>query len=672
VNDFYDNATALMYALLVKLHVYRMLEKLNKYDYELIMHPEQVETIIDDDWNVMYTRLIEFFKRNHIGFGMYKADPETRNLLNSMRAWYAALPPRFMLDNNGQNIEQAVWHAHRFKYNTKVIHMYEYNDGHSRSGPHFGEEFGFIECRFRYTDSHKKYEFDQGGILECDKFALPANEQAIDRYGTVYGYINGSGLQKKQVAILGQVLYGNKRTTPLLIDQDIDFGISEKTIKCFSDLRLDNNEMFTVTESDIVNTISTLVTTHKWYEELASAYRSLRYWLVQPGTETVEAHWWTGMERVLHLPRLGLRRAALPMLLEKGGVNISREALKINKLALSKSDAPYFESLFATTCWYWGEYLAIFNAKNIKHIIRKMEYNTEDALEETARADALYSAILGRAIPKPVFRHQSTYILGGIRSQFTRVMKIGQINISNMEEYGYIAVNNGVRSGTIVYPGCCALIIGQAGSLILGTPYASIFQINPTVVKETRTRDYRGYNYHDLWAYGVVQRWQGYDVVYKHPKSGGVHTMYAPNDVSIAMPPVNPTTVDRIESYTIQRNRPRQHIFGSEITDFMKYKMTFTWHRINCVPLEEPDYHSVGVQGEESSFMVASKFLSDMLDKEQYSAAVLMNYDIDTQDFYEGEPTVAVPVPDAQNSLRLAEQDLGPEPQPDEDPGPVV
>jgi len=70
--------------------------------------------------------------------------------------------------------------------------------------------------------------------------------------------------------------------------------------------------------------------------------------------------------------------------------------------------------------------------------------------------------------------------------------------------------------------------------------------------------------------------------------------------------------------------------------------------------------------------MVASKFLSDMLDKEQYSAAVLMNYDIDTQDFYEGEPTVAVPVPDAQNSLKLAEQDLGPEPQPDEDPGPAV
>jgi len=50
----------------------------------------------------------------------------------------------------------------------------------------------------------------------------------------------------------------------------------------------------------------------------------------------------------------------------------------------------------------------------------------------------------------------------------------------------------------------------------------------------------------------------------------------------------------------------------------------------------------------------------------------LMNYDIDTQDFYEGEPTVAVPVPDAQNSLKLAEQDLGPEPQPDEDPGPAV
>jgi len=98
--------------------------------------------------------------------------------------------------------------------NIILIHMYEYNDGHSRSGPHFGEEFGFIECRFRYTDSHKKYEFDQGGILECDKFALPANEQAIDRYGTVYGYINGSGLQKSRLLSWGRYSVATKEPPP--------------------------------------------------------------------------------------------------------------------------------------------------------------------------------------------------------------------------------------------------------------------------------------------------------------------------------------------------------------------------------------------------------------------------------------------------------------------------
>nr|UVG55921.1 putative capsid protein [Poaceae Liege totivirus 1] len=419
----------------------------------------------------------------------------------------------------------------------------------------------------------------------------------------------------------------------------------------------------TYTFKDYMGLLHKLVTVHRWHEDCLNASKLLRPWFVQPATETVESHWWLNVDRSLSLPKLGLRRAIFPMLLEGDGAQISAEALKMSKILLSNNDSMMFESMVANATWYWGEYMNQFNSNSVSTLFHKMDNDYFDTLQPMERADALSSAVLGVAIPRPVFSQMGTYFSKGLRNHYRDTVSFGNIDIPHLQDYGYAINGNRLSTNTLVCPSCTGFVTGLGGSLLNGTPYHSIFQIRAVTQRKVRSRVEQAYNYYDLWAYGVVQRWQGYDVHYKHPRANQRHRIYAANNVSIAMPPVNPLTMDETLPYIMLQDTEREHGFGSSIEWLKNYNMYFVWNRTRIEALREPDYNAMPVQSDDRSMFNADRIQVSMKAPKAYNCLLYATYDVDAADFHVAYPEIAVPLETNVGQLQLGEIDTGPIPE---------
>jgi len=388
------------------------------------------------------------------------------------------------------------------------------------------------------------------------------------------------------------------------------------------------------------------INNHRVYEDSLNASRAMRYWLAQPATETVEAHWWTAIDRELHLPKLGLKRASLPMLLEADGVCVTADALDHFKQTTKDNDATILESLFANTCWYWGEYLLLFNSKNCSDLISKVHYVVNHNISPFQRADAIYSAMIGRAVPKPFIRDVATLVTGGLESQYQTRIKFGTLNIPHLEEYKYEVENQDIIFDNLVTPGGLGLITGLAGSLIRSTPYASSFTSNAAVTLQEYGSKRRALNYNDLWALGVICRWNGYDLEYIHPARNGRHTIYAANDVSVAVPPVAPLGLPSPKSYIIGSYNMRNRVFGFCPDMLYKYSVSAYWTREQTIAQQTPDYKDLPCAYNDTNVTLVRSIKLQVQKFENYVAAVVGEYDINQSDFRLDVIEAGVPMPD--------------------------
>jgi len=579
-DDFYDNATSLIVVLLMKLQKLRMYKRMAKHAHVIhidVTTARAIQRTQGEDNQVKL--LVNAIRTGDSACGTTIHDRGVYDILDALLRWIATQPeipnPR----------------APNFSYQVNVWHCYSYDDGHSRSGDSFGDVFGFVKNKFLVPTDLDLVTCDAERLCVDVKSEIPATDNAIKNLRNYKYWLNGTNLTQLELKLLEFCLHGNKRQTPFLIDQDLDFCISPGTVAVVGQPIRDARPA-TYEDTDILHLIHKLVTVHRWHEDALNASYLLRPWYAQPGTDSVEAHWWVNITRVLRLPTLGLKRASIPCLLLGSAVCTSIEAIKHYNKMISANDLCVVESVIYNTAWYWGEFMMIHNARNTHEMIRNFRMNLRDDLSDVIRANALVSSILGEDID--VCSHEGfyTYIEGSLKQHFNKFISFGHIDISHYHEYGYERHDRMLKLSHLVTPGCVALITGRAGTLLQGTPYHSQFTINPMVKRRKYGNLQRALNFYDLWSYGVIARWNGHDIHYAHPLSMGEHRCYAANNVNVAAPPVSPRTLDEASSYLLLSVREREHSWGENFYMRLEYAQAFHWTSERVEVLEKPEWYA--------------------------------------------------------------------------------
>jgi len=657
--DFYDNATALLTVLLQFYWKLKIIERMDVHRVKVEVKLHGIENIRGMDPIAAAPLVCNYLANLRRGVTAHPDDIDILNLTETFLQWLEQAPPRVVRNDLGVDVPNPDYMSLAHEVEFVCQKMYDYNDGHSSSGRTFGDVFGFTNNCYKVHSSWNQIVNDDQNILQNEENIFPDSQAAYTAWEKADGFINCSGLTPKMAAILNMALRGNKRSSPLLVDQDLKLLAPRARVIGFyvpeyREIR------GTFTSDEVARTISILVGTHRWHEDLLNATNGLKYWLAQPATETVEAHWWHTIKREYSLPKLGLKRAVMGMLLEGDGVMITSEAVRNLASSLSKNDELIFESAFMNACWYWGEYLMFFNSLNAEHTLRKLSMAQQDSITPFERADAIVSSMLGVAIPKCIYRQQATFATGGIIGQLGNRVKFGNIVIEHMQDYGYTVAGDGFNTQTLVPPSGVALVVGLGGPLIAGTPYGSIFGVRQATLKRVGFTRRRAYHYNDLWGMGVVTRWLGYDLHYLHPRASNSHRIYAANDISVAMPPVNIGTLDTPTAYEFLSLSRRQHVFGSDLSLALNCKMVFQWQRDTPTPLARAQYNSPVCYIDERSYAGVRYYKGVKHTSTNYQAYLLADYDYVTSDFQVTYPELAVPLPVPIGDLKLAVNDVGP------------
>jgi len=663
-NDFYDNATALIVKLYLRYQLLKMIGKTQVFDHTIKFTASQVMSIVRAGDEMAQLEKLALVVRNHEdGAQIISTDQSTQALLADIIVWSATLPAQNILVG-GVHLPNPEYVDARLVKTVKVWKMYDYNDGHSRSGNHFGDTFGFIKNRFIVPVGQHTTDLNDVYVLQNTKDNWFSDDATVDNFKNYFGFLNCSGLTSKDLAILDNIIQDDVRHTPFLCDQVIDLGIEGKIGITTPTQIVPMTTTYSAEEVRAI--IIKLVNNHRWHEDMLAALRACKYWLAQPATETVEAHWWTQIPRTLYLPKLGLKRAAIHILLQEEGVCTTAEAIQAVRSLDTESDSLIIESVFANTCWYWGEYFTIFNKKNLMDLLVGLSRVTNLTVDEHYRADAMFSAVIGRAVPTGAHSCVATVWTEPLRSCYNKRVPFGTLNFQNITDYGYDIRDNYILMNTIVAPSCITLIAGLAGSLIAGTPYGSIYNISPGVKKRNVRRVMQALNYNDLWALGVLSRFQGYNVNYQHPTRNGRHTIYAANDVSVAMPPVTPKDLEEPKSYTLESIVARDYTFGTSTEFCLRTKTTVYWSRDIPSAQLEPNWnapsggHVLALQSGITEIRVATDA------GQQYTVALAAVYDFETADFRVEHLHAGVPLPTTQGVLPLIESQEDKPPDPPE------
>jgi len=656
-SGFYDNATSVLVSAMIAYYKALFYEKNTYTTYDIVIGYAVANGIKRND---VYETMIELRK--------YLVDTTKQMGCPEVSEYLLELAGRLSQWVSDSQRAMAALTAQGRQFNesdyvlvmpVQIWEMYTYDDGHSQSGLQFGSHFGFKSNRFLRDPIMVQTSTLDLRVLVAGDYQIPLNDAAVDSVANRKGYLNCSGMTREEIKILNKILSGNKRTSPFLIDQDLDLEIGEQEIYAYHVNPIDAQAGLTYSSSMVKTLINKLVMNHRYYEDLLCAQNYLVNWLAHPATETVEAHWWTGLHRTLSLPKVGLKRAVFPFLMEGEAVCLSADALNAYQKAEAFSETSLCTSLLRNTAWYWGEYLFKINKKNSLELLRSLAYPDDTAIETFNREPVMVSAVLGEKVTVPIYSQTGTYLTTGISVNHKNRVRFGRINIDHMADYGYEERNNSLIFNNIVIPGCAALIVGKSGSLLTNTPYASSFLLCGPERARNNLRFDLSYEFYDLWALGVVNRWQGFDVHYLSTSSNSEHRSFAANNVSIATPPVLPRAEDNQVTFKLQSIRPRTHEFGDPIDNRNGIECKFIWTRSDSYPVEKVDHWAPRCSDYITSHHVVRSFKTVVTDVQHYQVAVFGNYNIDESFFHFDMVRSGIPIPSVKPQLDLREEAPG-------------
>nr|UMQ74229.1 capsid protein [Helianthus annus leaf-associated totivirus 8] len=634
VEDFYDNTTPLLVAILQYYYILTIGEKMNTTKHIRSYTRKEVETLVNAEIDKKVSQFAKISKGGPQGLGVPQNDYRLMSRVDILENWFKTTK------EESTNMDFDVWL------------MYEYDDGHSTSGTHFGDHFGFVNNKYMKPDGFHKLQHSFSHLRETP-LNLPESDSLIEDLSNWKGHINMTNMSNLDAAIVDRALGGNKRTTPFLIDQDLDLGVRGECIRALMTGRLYSVDC-DITARQVLSTFNKLVKSLRVYEEALAAKNLLKYWVCQPGTETVESHWWTMLPRRLVLPALGLKRSIFHCFLEGEAVSLTASALDdyadINNNVEADMLAP---SMLSNTAWYWGEYMARNNALDVYEHLRMLMQDDDTSIRSDLRADAMMSAILGTGVRKSLFNGTGTYIPGGLSSHFGIRVRFGKIQMEEVREYGYDLGPNYICMHKLVAPSGVAMITGLAGTLQNGTPYGTTFTTNPIVKRFDKGTWREALNYNDVWAHGVVARWNGHDLEYQHPKHEGRHTVYAANNVTIAMPPVPPSMETAVHSYILRGIFPRHYNFGTNFKWVLDRTLTFRWSRAGSYMLDEPQWRSPAAYVCERPALMGLTIIGSPMTATEYVTTLVCKYDIQTSGFQISLVQSGVVLPQAQGPSEL-------------------
>nr|WMV64381.1 putative capsid protein [Uromyces fabae virus] len=656
--DFYDNATSLLYVMLLKLHLIHLSEITNKVRRELTipmqlalrlagMREEEAQPELRN--YLMFTsKQIGIPEATHLYYRVYE------QLLGIIATIDAPTRARLLTDIAAGNVVDDV------KITVNAYQMYSYDDGHNRSGSHFGDHLDFVGGYYLHDDAN--LHVGQGievHITTTDRL-IPDNDEAIRAIQLNPMAINASQLTAKELAIINWCLQGNYRSTPFLVDQDINLHMTGRRVRALYaregpqfDFKLERNEM--------TRLIAKFVKVHRLHQELYNAKILMTNWLIQPATETFESHWWTHVNRTLRLPELGLMRANIPGYTDGEAVCITTDAINNYDRIIGPNVMGYVESALINTAWYWGEYLAIHNTVDTDTLIRNLQYTNDDRLPYLDRGHALASATLGRALPVVSFKDCGTYMTTPILEQTRCRISFGHIDIPHLVDYGYDVDGETVMLKKVVTPSAITLILGLDSTMLAGTPYAASFAIDPAVMTVFRGNKQLAYHYHDLWALGTVMRWNGHNLKYLHPLRTGVHKIYAANSVSVSMPPVPPKDMDYTRAYAISGVDTRHHTFGDGFEWARGCKLGFRWNRRFNSMLSTPDWNAAPSTMPYMHCSFPTRISYVPLQAYTYRAAIVTRFDVEQADFHFTEVQAGIPLPGPSQPSTLLPEEIPPD-----------
>nr|QIP68075.1 coat protein [Erysiphales associated totivirus 17] len=644
--EWYENATALFVALYKRLWLTRFVEKVTTNEYEVDFYPGDIANCksLDSFFSVVRAKLESM--SHEVGFSLM--DSDIQKWATVLYTKSGSLPAATLKSKDGKEVRNPkyseVFHTFRARYWTK----YSYDDGHSKSGKKFLSEAGFGEKGFK-VPADLTYCQNDGEYLF--KHAMPwdgMDDKAIDRLGRVKYHLNCDGLDGRLVALLNNIMSQGERMTPFLCDQDFNLGIGEGTVAIYNVRKEPLAGSFNYSSRDVQMIISRMINNHRYYEEARSAYLLFNNWLAQPSTETMESHWWVLLSRTMNVPKLGLMRAAFPVLLSVTGVKITNQAMTCANAMLADNDVHLFQSGACNALWFWGEYLAIHNGKNVATVIKQMSHMSETALDTGARSVAMMSAVLGKTVPTPVFSSAYTTLSAPLMEQGRRVVHFGHIDSVQNKKYGYTTTDKTtVIANTIVAPGAVATVLGLNGSLIQGTPISGNFIVRGAQFSvDMRGKRKKYLSYLDLWCSGVVARWQGYDLQYSDYNSASSMVMYASNDTGIAVPPVLQPEDDMTGLYKVGRVEERNHVFGTDFVSYWNLDKHFFWSVTHHKALSSPSRKSSEIEGGNDGFVIARHALVHVESRPDYMTALVATYDPHVSGFQVARTAVAIPLLD--------------------------
>nr|QIP68079.1 coat protein [Erysiphales associated totivirus 19] len=654
-SGFYDNMTPLFVSLYQKRYRLDIADKLEVIDKIFTLGPDVVRKMKGQNKSIVFKELY-----NHVVGN--KLANMSNNLLDNDQAvsrLMGALKRLESVEKTDTNTKEKTKSTGQQEIDVVLPcwEMYDYNDGHNVSGKSFGDVVGFINNLYVVPEGVNRFVMAADVALKSTRSRFPKEDTMIDNLAKKDGFLDCAGMTQREISILEWAIAGNTRITPMLVDQTFSMVQAGSRVIMYNTSH-EVAEIENISVAEIDRTIRKLVINHNTYQEHYNALVLLKDWVAQPATETLESHWWLTLDRTLSLPVLGLKRAAFPQLMRGEPVCITSLAIENFADVFDKKETLYVVSGVLNTAYQWAEYLLRYNAVDTSQLLRLKRYAGQDDLTVKDRTIMLQSAILGVAIPVSNYFGASTYLSVDIEEQYKNVVRFGKIDVEHLSDYGYTQQGSSLTMNTVVTPGATMVIVGLNSSLLKNTPLESNFVIPPTYEYTFDGRVRRSAYFKDVWAMGVLARWNGYDMKYLTPGTYNTHSMFAANNVSIAMPPVMPINLRATERYVVLGTYERKNSWGDDFEWSRGMHTHFNWNRIYNELLDGNDYHARPIYKQSIGGITPRRLRYVQLEDVEVITAMVSTFSVSERHFL-GERIIAgVTLPPAEKlSSRLEVED---------------
>jgi hypothetical protein len=520
-----DSHVALLYNMIVGYLTEYYIEHRNKEAYRLHIPAADAPSLSDA------TRVHAYLEEFHFGVGPVSP------LVRDVTYWANAVNT----PSQGPSAPERV--IRDFEADVDILTCPLYDDGHSViDSPRF-ESAGFKHRR--YAIHYKRHDMQKTKAKVVPQ--RPIDEPSVRYFHNFASAMDLTPFGETTRDVILWSLYYQRRRSPYLADNPVRIFSSSNEewqgalIFC-NQSGYDGARRGTFTSGEIAYAIRQLVQVYRLYDDYAEAMKYAVMVASQPEPNTVEAHAWFEDQLSMTLPAFSSYRTALPALVVGEPHLISMTGASAFFRDTSVAHTALMESLWLNTQWRFGLYLAAYNHDTERDIIRQESLGERIDMRPESFVGGMASLVTGREHWK--FVHAGL----GVTSSFTydlfkqRSYSVKMSTMGDVLSLTGSVDGNTLRFDRLVPPGALAMIVGESGPLMCGTPMAAEFSTPALQDDLSLDKIIRSANILPLWAHAVVARWFGYDIPieYLHAENRRA-VVFAANEDQLIVPPTPPS-----------------------------------------------------------------------------------------------------------------------------------